>query len=142
MCTHAIARLAGFSVADIVRHDDVVLADVQQLPPFKQHAGELRTKELVSRAAGTMKKQNSVGRMTVGILHRCAKSRVVDVYVGHGFARLEVKIVNDKVTLLGRGPAGRSLCCRLRSQLRLTQCHYENYKQSQTVHDSGHSPLV
>src|ERR1035438_7303799 len=116
MRMHAIARLAGFSVADIVRHDDVVLADIQQLPPFKQYS-KCRTKELGSRAAGAVKDQNGVGRMAASVFYRCTKSGVVDLHVGHGFARLEAKIVNDKVTLLGRCPAGRSLCCRLRSQL-------------------------
>src|ERR1039458_8243322 len=139
----AVARRAGFSVAHIVRQNEVILARVQQLPWPKQHTGEYRTQKLVSRASRAMKDQNGIGCAPAGVLHRCAERGVVHPQLRDGFARLKAKIVDDKVTLVSRWPAGGTLgrildrifCGLLRSGLSWKQGHCQSHQRSQVLYD-------
>jgi hypothetical protein len=50
----AVAWLAGFSFADAVRQDDVVLAGVEELSLAVQHSGKMLVEQTAPGAAGAV----------------------------------------------------------------------------------------
>jgi hypothetical protein len=56
---HPVAGLGRLPVADIVRQDDEIAAVVKQLARPEQLAGELRTDEIMPRAALVMRPEAS-----------------------------------------------------------------------------------
>src|ERR1700675_156034 len=79
---HAIARLARFSVTDVVRKDYEIAARVEQLTGAKQHVGKLRSKELPAGAAGTVKDEHGIGHFPFSIAFWLAKGYVVQPELG------------------------------------------------------------
>src|SRR5271154_4196951 len=86
---HTVAGLAGFSVTDVIRQNDVVAGDIEELSRAKQHAGELRREELFAGPAGAVQKQHGVCDSAVRVAHRSAKGGVVHSQLRQGFTRLE-----------------------------------------------------
>src|ERR1700686_968948 len=97
---HAIARLARFSMANIVWDDQVILAGIEQLSRLEEHVSKYRTQELAAGSAGAMKGENSIRRAAAGILQRSAEGGVVHLYVAESLARLKMKIVNNEVAFM------------------------------------------
>ncbi len=64
---HPVARLAGFSVADVVGKDDEVAGGVEQLAGAEEDVGKLRGEELASGAAGAVQDQDGVGHLAAGV---------------------------------------------------------------------------
>ena len=77
MSVHAVTGLAGFSVADVVRQNDVVTSDIKKLSGPEEDAGELRRKELRAGAAGAVQEQNGIRNVAVRVAHGRPKGRIV-----------------------------------------------------------------
>jgi len=103
---HAVARLRGFSMADIVWENEEVFAGIEQLPGAEQLTGEDRTQELLSAPARTMENQNRVGGSAVRILLGLANRRIMHADFGQGLAGLETKVANDVSPFVGSRPRG------------------------------------
>ena len=103
MSVHAVARLAGFSVADVIRQNDVIARDIKELPRPKKHTPELRSQELSAGTRGAVQKQHGIGNSAVRVAYRSTKGCVVYSQLGQRFARFEMEIVGNVVTFLGGG---------------------------------------
>src|ERR1700694_2715197 len=131
---HAIARLTRFSVANIVRNDEEVLARIKQLSRLEEHVGKYRTQELAPAAAGAVKDENSVRRAPAGIFDWRAARRVVHLQIGHGVARLKVKIVDYEVAFVSSWrSSARGLSLRWGQSQGRKQC-YKNTRLLQCLH--------
>src|SRR5271156_4416032 len=75
---HAVAGLAGFSVADVVGGDDVVAGDVEELAGTVEDAGELRGEKISTPAAGAVEDEHGVGVAAGGVAGGRAESAVVE----------------------------------------------------------------
>ncbi len=102
MRVHAVAGLARFSVPDVVRHDDVVARDVQQLARAEEHAGKLRREKISSPAARAVQNQHRVGDSAVRIARRRPQRAVVHAQFRQRLAGFKLKIANDEVAFHGR----------------------------------------
>src|SRR5947209_4800472 len=69
---HAVARLAGFSVAQVVRKNNEIASDVEELSRTKQLAGKLRLQKLAARSACPVKDHNGVGHASIAVTCRLA----------------------------------------------------------------------
>src|ERR1700722_1550997 len=99
---HAIARLARFSVTDIVRKDNEIAVRVEQLTGAKQHVRKLWSKELPPGAAGAVKNQNGAGHFPFRIAFGLAQSPVVQPEFGKSLPALEMEIVAYVFAVLRR----------------------------------------
>ncbi len=99
----AVARLAGFSVADVVGKDDEVTRRVEELPGPEEDIGELWREELMTRAARAVKNQDGIGDFAGRVFLGPAEGCVVQAEFGERLARLEVEVVCSVVAFGGRG---------------------------------------
>ena len=74
-----VTGFAGLSLSYIVGKHDEILRRIEQLTRAEKQAGEVLGEELSSRAAGAMKDEHRVVRMSAGILLRSAKGVVVQL---------------------------------------------------------------
>ncbi len=103
----AVGRLGRLPVADAVREDDVVAADVEQGARPEQHARELRPDEVMPLPAGAMQDHDGVDHMTRRIAAWRAEGGVVDPQFRQALARVETEVVDHEVAFVGRG-SGRA----------------------------------
>ncbi len=99
----AVAGLAGFTVAHVVRQDDEVFCGVEQLAGTEKHAGEGGSEELAAETIGAVKDQDSVVHLSTCVLLRRTQSPIVQLEFRQSFARLEWKVFDDKISRPGRG---------------------------------------
>jgi hypothetical protein len=102
-----IGGFARFAMPDVVGENNVELRDIQGLAGAEENVGESRVEERMGGAAGAMKQQNSVIRMTVGVAVRLAKREVMELQFRQGFTCSEAKIF-DRVRAFLCGPLGGS----------------------------------
>ena len=95
----AIARLAGFTVADRVCEDDVVFRRVERLAHAEELSGEGRREEAGAGAAGAVHDQN-------GVTGGRADGGVVEPQLGQRLAGGESKILDEVVALDRVGVGG------------------------------------
>src|SRR5579885_69846 len=103
MRVHSVARLAGVTVTDAVRQDNVVLGRIQQLPRSVELSGESLTEELCPRSTGPVHYQYGVANNARSILDRSADSPVMNIQFLQHLAVFEMKIVNDEIAFDWRG---------------------------------------
>src|SRR5215467_8189061 len=123
MGAQAVARLARFSVPDIVGKDDEITAGIKKLSGSEEHVRKLRREKLVAGPSGTMQDQHGVRHLPAGIAFRLAKGRVMQPEFGQRLTRLEVEVAADVVTFGGSG-----LCRRRRlrrAQSGVDECEEE-----------------
>src|SRR5580704_5913790 len=90
-------------MADAVGKNNEVARRIEKLAWTKEYAGKLRREKLLPGAAGSVKNEHGVGRVSRSILHRLAQSRVMQTQLRQRFAGTKLKIVNDEVAFRGRG---------------------------------------
>ena len=107
---HPVARLRGFSVADVVGKDDVIARGIEKPAGREEHVGELRPEELMPVAAGAVHDEHGVRHMALGVADGRAQRRVVDADLGHRLAGPEVEIVGEEIAFLGGRFRPRGTC--------------------------------
>src|SRR6266567_4117540 len=100
---HAVARLARFSMTDVVGKDDEIATGVEELAGTEEDVGKLRSEKLVSRTAGAVQDQDGVRHFSVGIALGLAEGQVVQAEFGESFAGLEMEVAGEVITFNGRG---------------------------------------
>src|SRR5690348_750314 len=99
-CVHAVARLARFSVSDVIGKDDEVTIDVEKLSRSEEHSCKLRSQELVSASTGAVKNQDGIVYTPIRITLRPAKSCVVESQFMKSLARTKMKVMRDVIAFV------------------------------------------
>ena len=99
----AVARLARFSVANVVGQDDEVTRGIEKLSGTEEDVSKLRGEELMSCPAGAVENEDDVGDFAARIFCRFAEGRVVQAELGERLAGLEMEVVGDVVAFGGSG---------------------------------------
>ena len=100
--TQAIARLAGFAVADAIGQYDKKPRRIERLPRPEELAGELVTHEVAAVAAGAVQDEHDVAHHALRVRTRMAKGTVVDAQLRQRFTGGEAEILENVVRFDGR----------------------------------------
>ena len=98
-----VRRLGRPAVADIVRQDEPVAADVERLIRTVELVGELRLEELLAGAAGAVEDHHRIVDLPGRVAMWAPKRRHMHLQLGQCLAVAETEVLEDNV-LLVRGP--------------------------------------
>ena len=97
VAAQAIARLAGFAVADAIGQYDKKPRRIERLPRPEELAGELVAHEVAAVAAGAMHDEHRIAHHALRIRTRMAKGTVVDAQLRQRFTGREAEILENVV---------------------------------------------
>src|SRR5580765_8771583 len=100
-----IARLARFTVPEIIGDDDIVPGGVEKLAFAEQFARKFRSQKLATAAGSPMQNQNRVTNDAILAL-RGAERPIMHPHFGKILSGLEMKVPNDKIAFSWRGIFG------------------------------------
>ena len=95
----AVARLAGFPVANAVGENDEILRRVQRLARPKKFGREERRKELRSTSRRPVRDEHGIAHHALRIALRRAERAVMDSQLRQRFAGAKPKIFEDEISL-------------------------------------------
>src|SRR5882724_391522 len=99
----AVARLAGFAMAYVVRKDDEVLRRVKDLAGAEDYAAEIGSQKLPAGATGAVQNEHRIANFAAGIFLRRAQRVVMQLHLRQLLAGFKLKVLYNKCPGLRRG---------------------------------------
>jgi hypothetical protein len=97
-----ITGLAGFSMADAIREDDVILCGIKELTRTEQDSCKLIRYKLRAGAAGSVEDEHGIINPTACVPMGRAQRSVVQAQFGQDFAILKMELADCEITFDGR----------------------------------------
>ena len=104
----AVGRLARLTMPDLIREDDEVFPDIQQLPRTKEDVGKHRVEERVCIPARAMNQEDRIGGVPCSVVPGLPESYVMKAQIRQRLARAETEIADVVNTV-----ADRPMCRRV-----------------------------